>query len=126
MNMIERARNDWKRFSGDSNGWGETIVLTSSGASPLTVNVTGLSTKHNIGINSDGNLINTKNAHISISEKILTDLNYPVRNASGEVAMIGHKVSVKDSTGILKNYIIKENFPDETVGVIVFILGDFQ
>jgi len=69
--------------------------------------------------------MNVKNAHISFSEALLTDVSYPVRNINGEVQLRGHKITTKDSTGVDKNYIITENFPDETIGMIVCILGDY-
>jgi hypothetical protein len=39
--------------------------------------------------------------------------------------MTGHVVNVKDSTGIVKNYVVLQNWPDETIGLITFILGDY-
>jgi hypothetical protein len=38
---------------------------------------------------------------------------------------LNHLVNVKDSTGNLRNYVIMENFPDETLGMITCILGDY-
>jgi hypothetical protein len=68
--------------------------------------------------------VNTKNAHIAISEKFLSDASYPYRNLSGEVSLKNHRIAVADSTGLVKNYVIREIFPDETIGLIVCILGD--
>jgi len=71
-------------------------------------------------------VVNTKNAHISFSEQQLIDALYPYRNTGDEVALFNHKIDVKDSTGNIKNYVIREWFPDETIGVILCILGDFE
>ena len=78
------------------------------------------------GIDDDGNVVNTKNAHISFSEKQLTDASYPTRNADGDVALYGHKATWIDSTGSSITYTIREFFPDETIGVILCILGDLE
>lgn len=124
MGLLARAKADYERITSDLNGFAAEITLTAPDNTTVTVN--GLHTKHHLSIDTDGNQVNTKNPHISISEKFLTDLEYPVRNSSGEVMMYGHKVLVADSTGNLCSYVIRETFPNETVGLIVCILGDFE
>lgn len=122
--LIEQAKGDWQKFSSDLNGWGVAITLTAPTAE--VANIAGLGTNHHIGVDSDGNAINTKNAHITISEQLLVDAGYPVRDSDNEVAIINHRVSYKDSTGITKEYVIEETFPDETIGMITCILNDFE
>lgn len=124
MSLIERAKKDWKRITSNTNEFGVEIILIAPGNETATVN--GLHSKHHLGIDTDGNAVNTKNAHITVAEDLLVQQNYPVRNSKGEVSLKDHKVVVKDSTGIDKNYYIKEWFPDETIGVITCILGVFK
>ena len=85
----------------------------------------GLAIKHHLTIDTDGSNTNTMNAHCTVSESLLTDAGYTVRNAQNEVDMKDHLVKYIDSTGIEGEYVIKQCFPDETVGVITFILGDY-
>ena len=122
--LIEQAKKDWQRFTSDPDAFGIPITFTA----PTTevANIIGLATKHHINIDTDGNVVNTKNAHISISEQLLVDALYPVRAGGDEVTLIDHRVSYADSTGTVKEYIIKETFPDETVGMITCILNDFE
>ncbi|MCM8906772.1 hypothetical protein, partial [Tenacibaculum finnmarkense] len=89
------------------------------------VDIKGLATKHFINYDSDGLPINSKNVHVNISEKDLTDLGYIVRNAKHEVALLNHKVRFKDSTDVVRSYKVSENYPDETLGLIVCILTSF-
>lgn len=124
MGLIQQATDDWLRFSSDEDLFG--ISIDFEAPSLETATVVGLATKHNIGVDTEGNLINTKNAHISVSEKLLTDTGYPVRNTSGEVDLKGHRIDYIDSTGASKKYVIQQSFPDETVGMIVCILEDFE
>ena len=124
MSLIDRAKTDWQRFTTNSDEFGVSILLQNP-AETVSLSIVGLATKHRIGIDTDGNLVNTKNAHCSFAEKPLTDASYPVRNSSGEVFLEGHRVSWKDSTGNTKKYVIREWYQDETVGMIVCILGDF-
>ena len=119
--LRDQATSDWERFSSDPDGFGTTISFEAPSAE--TADIVGLASKHHINIDSEGNPVSTKNAHCSASEKLLVDAGYPVR-LSDEVAMIGHKVSWVDSTGASKDYAIEQHFPDETVGMITFILGD--
>ena len=125
INLVEQAKKDILAITSNaSSGFGQSITITTPDG-VISASINGLSTKHHIGMDSDGALMNVKNAHISFSEQLLTNVSYPVRNINGEVQLRGHKITTKDSTGVEKNYIINENFPDETVGFIVCILGDY-
>lgn len=120
MGLIDQAKKDIKDITSNTDEWGVSITFTAPTGEIATVN--GLHSKHHMNIDTEGNMISGKNAHISVSEALLTAKNYPVRKA-GEVNLKNHKVSVKDSTGISKNYVIREWFPDETIGLITCILG---
>lgn len=124
MGLLEQAKKDIKDITTNLDGWGVSIVFTAPDDS--TVTIRGLHTKHHMAIDEDGHRVNSKNAHISFAEESLTDAAYIVRDASGSVNLTGHRVTVKDSTGIDKNYVIREVFPDETIGLIACILGDFE
>ena len=94
-----------------------------------TVNITGWAVKVSGSFDSDGNQVNTKNVHCTIDEQVLIDLDYPVRtNKKGisEVDLMQHKVNFKDSTGQVKNYLVRENIPDENLGLITLWLGDYK
>ncbi|MFO0090018.1 MAG: hypothetical protein ACK518_04380 [bacterium] len=92
-------------------------------------NITGWAVKTSGSFDSDGNQVNTKNVHCTIDENALIALGYPVRtNKKGilEVDLIQHKVNFKDSSGILKHYQVRENMPDENLGLITLWLGDYK
>lgn len=129
MGLIERAKQDAKTFTTNTNDFGVSITLTrpaSVGVLEVSATVTGYHTKHHTSWDPEsGEVIDGKRAHITVSEVELDGFSYPVRNANQEVAMIGHRVAVADSTGVAKNYIVRQTFPDETLGIIVMILGDF-
>jgi hypothetical protein len=124
MSLINQAKLDAQRYTSDLKGFGVAITLTALNQTVLET--VGLHTKHHIGIDTDGNTVNTKNAHIAISEENLIAASYPYRDASGEVNLYSHRVTVADSSGSNKEYIIREFFPDETIGLIVCILGDYE
>lgn len=121
MGLIEQAKQDWQQITTDLDGFGVPIQLIAPDST--TLDIVGLATKHHIGIDTEGNLVNVKNAHISFSEQLLIDAAYPYRT-NGEVSLYGHKAVWTDSTGAPKTYIIREFHPDETIGVILCILGD--
>jgi hypothetical protein len=123
-NLLAKARRDVKKFI-KSGGFQEDIsLITPNGL--ITLFTTGLASKHWINFDSDGVPINSKNAHICLDEDVLTLNNYPYRNNDGDITLNRHKINVKDSSGIIKNYVIKEWFPDETLGLIVCILADYD
>jgi hypothetical protein len=123
--FTDRAKADWKRFSSDVDGWGTAIKVTTPDGL-TSVDVSGIAVKHHINIDTEGLTVNGKNAHCTISEELLTDASYVVRDSDEEVNMVDHRVEWVDSSGVLKKYVIRESYPDEKVGVIVMILGDFE
>lgn len=125
MGLLDNAKADIAQITSNADtGFGVEMTLTSPEGDIVTV--TGLHSKIHLGVDTDGNMVNSKKAHISISESFLVAEYYPLRNDDGEVDMEGHKISVKDSTGVVKNYVIKQCFPNETVGLITCILNDFE
>lgn len=122
MGLIDRAKADIKTIIENTSDFGVQMAFVSPANDTATV--MGLHTKHRISISPEGVPINARNAHVSVSEASLTALGYPVRE-NGEVKLSNHRVTVKDSTGEDKTYVIKEWFPDETIGMIVCILGDY-
>jgi len=122
--LFDLVKRD-SRFFVTKGGFQEDIIITNI-VGDKTLNITGFATKHHFGIDLDGNAVNTKNVHVCISELDLVNANYPTRNARQEIDLYKHRISFKDSSGLVKNYVVKEVFPDETNGLIVLILGDFR
>jgi hypothetical protein len=121
MGLLDRVKSDIERITSDLSGFAKNIVMIPPGGAAVTFN--GLHTKISMGYDLDGNIVNSRKAHISISEKYFIENNYPLRNVKGEVELSGHKVNVTDSTGVVKNYYIQSSyFPDETIGLITCIL----
>ncbi len=122
--ILDLAKRDSKHFI-KSGGFQETITLTNV-LGTQSISLTGFATKHHINFDSYGLPINSKNAHVTIDENYLTNNGYVCRNSKGEISLQKHRVSFPDSSNVIKNYIVKENFPDETLGLIVLILGDYK
>jgi hypothetical protein len=122
--LFELVKRDSKRFI--NNGGYEVDLQMTTPDGTKTINFTGWGVKHHISFDTDGNQVNSKNARATVDEAVLESLNYPVRNAQGNVTLLKHLVSYKDSSGIVKNYIVRENFPDENLGLILLILGDYK
>lgn len=124
MSLLDQIKKDVQTITGNAGDFAVSIQLTAPTLEEATVN--GLHTKHHLGVDTEGNMVNSRNAHISIAEALLTAAKYPARNAQGEVSMHDHLVRVADSTGVTKSYKVKEAYPDETVGLIVMILTDYE
>lgn len=125
MNVFERAKNDYQRFSSDLTLGGTNITLTKPDGL-TSVDIVGLATKHHIGIDTEGNLVNVKNVHISFAEQLVVDASFSIRNSNDEVYLKGYRATYNDSRGTSKTYVIREWMPDETLGVILCILGDYK
>lgn len=125
MGLLDDIKADLVEITTDTEGFGAELTFTDP-AGDVTATIAGLHTKHHISLDETGKPVNSKNAHISFVESVLVAAGYEIRNSSGEVSLSGHKVAVADSTGEEKNYMIREWFPDEKLGLIVCILGDFE
>lgn len=125
MGLLEQIREDVQTITGNADEFGVSITITNP-AGTETATINGLHTSHHQQTDTMGLPVHGKNAHCSFSEALLTAEGYTVRNSNGEVSLHKHRVAVKDSTGILKNYVIEEADPDETFGLIRCILGDYK
>jgi hypothetical protein len=123
--LLQQARKDARKFLG-SGGFEEDIIL-SNPTKTKTLNLKGFHSKHFISFDSDGNQINSKNAHILISEKDLIESDYPYRNQKTKnIDLYKHRIEAVDQNGELKKYVINENYPSETFGLIICILADAE
>jgi hypothetical protein len=107
----------------------EIEMITPDGSQ--TINITGWAVKVSGSFDSDGNQVNTKNVHITIDEDVLIGLGYPYKTTKKgssipEIDLIHHRVNYIDSSGRLCNYYVRENFPDENLGLINVGLGDLK
>ncbi len=127
MGLNEQVMADIAQITGNLDEWGCELTFETPGPSGVAYPpVVGLHSKHHTTFNTDGVAVNGRKAHVSVSESFLIAIDYPLRNTDGDVSLADHKVTVKDSTGIAKKYVISEWFPDERVGLIVCILGGFS
>ena len=121
MSLLEQAKKDLEFINGNVNEFSTPQVWLSPAS--LTVTINGRHVKHHLGIDENGAAVNTKTASCTFSEKAMIDVNYPIRDASGEVSLKGHFVTINDSTGNPYKYKVNEWFPDETLGQIVCMLS---
>ena len=119
MSLIERAKIDTRAITSNSNEFGRVCVFTAP--TNETANVVCIVNQHHTAFNELSERINAKISSIAISEAILTEAYYPTRNDDGEVSFQGHRV-VADG----QDYVCREWFADDTVGLIVLLLGEFE
>lgn len=125
MNIQDRAKAAIARITGNVNGAGiaMTLIKPNAGAS---YDIVGLSTKHHLAIDQEGQLTSSMTASVSFSEVNTNASGLDIRNTKGEVDLKGYHVKLKDSTDVLKEYVIEKWFPDEKVALIVCLLSYFD
>lgn len=123
MNLLAKAKSDLAAISQKDFA----IDLTFDDTAGKIETIKGWGIKHHISIDEDTGLaVNSKNAHCSFSESVLAATGYPIRDGNDEVKMKFHKVTFKNSNDVSKIYMINQTFPDESLGIITCILGDFE
>jgi len=122
MGLRALAKQDIEDITSNLNEFGLSISFATPDGS-ITLDVVGLETKIHMNYDFEtGDNINAQKASVSVSEKQFIDADYPVRDAAGRVNMKKHRVSYIDSTGNECNFEVMEQYPDETIGLIVFKL----
>jgi hypothetical protein len=127
MSLFDIIKRDAK-FIVNSGGYQIPITFTTKDKSK-TVTINGWAVKVVNFFDTDGNQVNTKKVQCTIDELALINKGYPVRsNKKGieEVDLIDHYVDFADSTGVIKNYKVRENLPDENLGLITLWCGDYR
>jgi len=128
MNLTERAIQDLAQITGNSNDFGVKIVLTDT--LDRSAELVGFHVKHHMNIDELGNTVNSKKASVAFSESNLP-AGFSIRveddnsDFYGDVSLKDWLVQVADSTGNQKMYKVQQWFPDEKLGMIVLILGDY-
>lgn len=124
MGLLDRARADARKILGDLAGWATMLTFTHPLGEITTIN--GTFFKRTLAVmTGDGTPSNARQVHITFAEAEMIESYYDIRNAEGKVDMQGHLVSCADSTGVTHTYIIREWHPDETLGIIRCMLGDY-
>jgi len=123
MGLIDFIADDIKSITQSSNDFGLLLEFTAPNGTTASIN--GLATRHHFSLTTDGLPVNSRNVHCSFSESALAAKGYPIR-INGEVNLRGHLVAWTDNTGTKKTYVVNEWFPDDLVGLIVCLLGDYK
>lgn len=125
MGLIDQANKDIQQITSNSKEFGVAIKLLSP--SGEVANIIGIHPKVHLAVNTEGNVISTRQARVTFSEQVLKNANpnYPIRDTNNVISFEGHIFSVADSTGIVQDYTAQTWIPDETIGLIVVMLGDY-
>jgi hypothetical protein len=128
MGLYDDCIRDAARYTSDAiSGFGVPVTFTDSNGVSVTVNA--LHAKHHTAVDDNGALVSSKTANVSVSESVLKEASpsFLIRDPSTKnVVMKGYKVVVKDSSGQTCYYKIMQQFPDETIGLLVFTLMDYK
>lgn len=129
MDFLSTVQRDLQTIT--TTDFATHITITPPGGTPVIV--PGYAGKHSIDVDQIGfRTINSKKAHCSIMEQELLKAGYTTRVSTDANADLitfeKHTVSWKDVSGQTRTYIVQQggSKPNETVGLIVFILGYFK
>lgn len=126
MGLMAQAAVDTNKYLTNGSDWATEATFVANNLAGTTATVNALCIKHNNSINPETGLsVNSTVARCTVSEQSLLELDYPVRNTKGDVAMINHKVTFADLNDEY-TYIVKENWPNEMLGAIVLILAKLK
>jgi len=80
-----------------------------------------------MGFDEEGVMTSSTNAHVAVTEKAFDDVGYIIRDpVTEELNLLQHSCSFVDANGVRRNYVVMEQYPDDTVGLIVMILSEAE
>jgi|SRR5690606_8918217 len=121
--LMKMARKDAKTIN-KNIGWEEDVTLTTpDGLHSLITKM--IHTEHHNSYDTEGQKISSKNAHVLLCEDDLISAGYPYRNETTNIHLLNHKISVVTDLST-KEFLVMENYPSETFGMIVLILKDIN
>lgn len=124
MGLMAIIKQDIQDITSNINEFGVAITFTNPDNSQ-SIEVVGTASNHFMQFDFEsGKNVNSQNTHVSVSEQLFIDAGYVIRNAEGKVSVKKHKVTWIDSTGVSGSYEVIEAIPDQSIGLIVFILGN--
>lgn len=124
--MQQKAKKDMQRFTADDSGFFAVSCVIKTPDGQTSIVVKGLHTRHWMGFDPDGVAVHTAIASLSVSEQQFIDGGFTVRDANDEVDLKGHLIDAPDSNGVIKNYVLREVFPDENLGLLILILAEYK
>lgn len=122
--LFDLIKRDAKRFV-TRGGYQVDVEMTTEDGTQ-TINFQAWAVKHAGSFDSDGNQVNTSNAHITVDEEVFKLNNYPYRQSNGEILLNYHVLSYVDSSGNKNSHTVRETFPDENLGLINISLGKYM
>ncbi len=125
MGLIEQIRTDLNTIITNANDFGVTLVLEATDSPVSTATITG--TGRHISLKFDElGMVQAigSNATCTVSETSLIAAGYPYKNTNGDIDFRRHKVTMNDATrtGV---YMVQSWIPNENLGIISLVLGDF-
>lgn len=120
--LFDLVKRDAKRYI-NAGGYQLNIEMLTPDKTK-TINITGWAVKHVISFDSDGNQVNTEISRVTIDEDVLVANGITIRNARGKISLLNYKVKFTDSSGVLRSFNVREQLPDQNLGLIMLILED--
>lgn len=120
--ILKQARADAARIASAGGFQVDAVLKTPDGTH--TVNVKGLGTGTWMAMDdlASGKVINTSSNSFNIPTQQLIDANYPYLK-DGRPYLKDHKIIVSDGAGMAGTFTITEQHPNNTLGLIICILG---
>jgi hypothetical protein len=124
MGIMDDIQEDVRDILSDGDDFALPVTFTSSEEPKVTVTCNALAFRHSLVVDPNtGLLVNGRNARVTVSELSLKALNYPVRNSNNVVAMKDHVLTWTDVSQQTRSYIVGQQFPDESTGLILLELS---
>lgn len=122
MSLMQSSIELTRRFVTYEGGFSTAIRVERD---RVVVEIRGLAYITHLALDTDGNVIASKKAHCHIIEADLVEKGLSIRGANGHIDARNLKITFTDANGTAATRLVKTAIPDETIGLVGLILGEY-
>lgn len=121
--LLQQAKKDAAKIASSGGFQVDAILSTKDGAVSLAVTGLATGTWMFFDDSEQGKSVNSSSNSFDIPEQQLIDAAYPYQNNRGRIDLKDHNIVVNDGASMSGSFVINEQHPNATLGLIVCILG---
>ena len=123
MGLMDDAKQFAQTITNDLGDF--AVPLSFRAPTGETASINGIYADITMVYDENGQPMNGKQTHVSISEQFLIDLGYPTRNTDGFASFVGHLVTINYADGSSRVYSVDDVRPDYTINLFILFLSEY-
>lgn len=121
--LLQQVKKDAALFASAGGFQVDVIIQPKDRSTSLAVTGLATGTWMIFDDTRDGKATNSTSNHFDVPEQQLIDGGYPYKNSRGLISLVGHHITLNDGAGMSGTFVVNEQHPNATTGLIILMLG---